>query len=99
MYFITTIGIEQDDYTTAHRERTVGYFKHYEEAHLKVIKNAGDMFEGKYYQYACISKIGQGLYQNATPIQWFEKLENGSIALLDTPPRELGEDYHIYVIG
>lgn len=90
MFFINTI--RHDD------QRCVGYFRFYAEAHEKVMKNCGDMFEDGYYKYACICKMGQGLYRSLIEVQWFGyDAETRSVTTI-SKPEELN-DFQQYIIG
>lgn len=72
MYFIMTIRFIVDgELLSISDYRGVGYFRKWEEAHKKVMDNAGDIFEDGYYNYAVILKIGQGLYPNQREESWY----------------------------
>lgn len=102
MYFITTIRYIETDNEAQNDARTIGYFRTFAEAHDKVMSNAGDMFECGYYQYAVISRMGQGLYRMPQEIQWYSshRDERGTVdsVVTDAKPEEL-ENFQLYIIG
>lgn len=98
MYFITTLRICGNIVDDC---RTVGYFSSYGEAYRLCMKNAYDIFEDGYYQYAVITFVEEGMYPNTTEQQWFKMTRNNEvIAIVEYHKRqeEIGE-YKPYIIG
>ena len=94
MYFITTVRTIETDVDD---QRCVGYYKHYNAAHTKVMDNSCDIFEDGYYRYAVIIKVSQGLYPDKDEIQWFECDEHGGITTIERP--DFLDRWYPYTIG
>ena len=97
MYFVTILRVLDaivDDC------RTVGYYKSYRDAYDCCIQNWNDIFEGRFYQYAVITFVPEGLYPNKSEQQWFFKDKEGKINLLEQykKPDAIGK-YEPYIIG
>lgn len=69
MYFLTTYRIidgQIDD------RRTIGIHSSYAYLYDIAIDNYYDIYECGYYQYACITFVKEGIYQNNVEQQWFQ---------------------------
>ena len=97
MYFVTTLRVLDDcvidDCRTICMSNSYGY------CYNGVMKNAVDMFEDGYYNYAVITFVEEGFYPSQAEQSWF-KYEKGKVELLPIyrRPEEIG-DYQIYIIG
>ena len=69
MYFITCFSNYECEYLDNYR--TFGYFSDYATCVQALSGNWADMCEARYYTYAVIEEISEGIHQHAKQIAWF----------------------------
>ena len=69
MYFITCFSNFESEYIDNYR--TFGYFSDSDTCIKALNENWADMCEARYYTYAVIEEIGEGIHQHAMQIAWF----------------------------
>ena len=69
MYFITCFSNYESDYMENHR--TFGYFSDTDTCLEALNENWADMCEARYYTYAVIEEISEGIHSHAKQIAWF----------------------------
>ena len=69
MYFITCFSNFESEYIDNYR--TFGYFSEMAVCIQALNENWADMCEARYYTYAVIEEIGEGIHQHAKQIAWF----------------------------
>ena len=68
MYFITCFSNYESEYLD---NRTFGYFSNLAMCIQALNENWADMCEARYYTYAVIEEIGEGIHSHAKQIAWF----------------------------
>ena len=69
MYFITCFSNFESEYMENHR--TFGYFSDTDTCREALNGNWADMCEARYYTYAVIEEISEGIHSHAKQIAWF----------------------------
>ena len=69
MYFITCFSNFESEYLDNYR--TFGYFSDFAMCIQALNENCADMCEARYYTYAVIEEIGEGIHSHAKQIAWF----------------------------
>lgn len=69
MYFITCFSNFESEYMENHR--TFGYFSDTDTCLEALNENWADMCEARYYTYAVIEEISEGIHSHAKQIAWF----------------------------
>ena len=69
MYFITCFSNFESEYMENHR--TFGYFSDTDTCLEALDENWADMCEARYYTYAVIEEISEGIHSHAKQIAWF----------------------------
>jgi len=93
MYFITTICVSNDDFST----RTVGYYFDREEAIARVKENYLDIWE-TIYEYVVIQKFGEGFYPDWDEEIWFE-FDEQTMKYVEIEFAPMFKNYHPIGIG
>lgn len=102
-----TQGVKIDRYErtgiTERRERNIWWSPSLESLSKKVMKNALDMFEQGYYDYALIEELGEN-YMESRVVQWFkatyDPVSHGTtVEIIDSAPAEHMDDIVCWTIG
>ena len=96
MYFITCFSNFESEYLDNYR--TFGYFSELAMCMQALNENWADMCEARYYTYAVIEEIGEGLHSHAKQLAWFSWNEEEA-GFFETEKPEWADGWYGFALG